>query len=220
MEAGVNKDMQAYYARRAAEYDRIYDKPERQADLARLKVILSDHFSGIAVLEIACGTGYWTQIIAGTARAILATDYNREMLKMAGPRDYGDCRVRFEIADAYDLSQITRPQEAAFAGFLWSHIPINRRPDLISALHACLAEGAPVVWIDNRYVAGSSTPIARRDEDGNTYQVRPMADGSRHEIVKNYPGEADLRADFAPRADNIAIQLFQYYWLLSYNVKK
>ena len=29
--------METYYAKRAAEYEKIYHKPERQADLARLR---------------------------------------------------------------------------------------------------------------------------------------------------------------------------------------
>ena len=36
--------MQAYYAARAAEYDRIYQKPERQADLRAIEAWLSPFF--------------------------------------------------------------------------------------------------------------------------------------------------------------------------------
>ncbi|HEY6168738.1 MAG TPA: class I SAM-dependent methyltransferase, partial [Verrucomicrobiae bacterium] len=52
-----------YYARRAGEYERIYAKPERQADLAALRARLAEAFRGRRVLEIACGTGYWTEVI-------------------------------------------------------------------------------------------------------------------------------------------------------------
>jgi hypothetical protein len=33
----TNNDLSIYDARRAQEYERVYDKPERQADLARWK---------------------------------------------------------------------------------------------------------------------------------------------------------------------------------------
>ena len=62
-----------YYAARAREYERIYHKPERQADLARLREAVPAPFTNRTVLEVACGTGYWTQHMARTARSICAT---------------------------------------------------------------------------------------------------------------------------------------------------
>ena len=52
--------MAAYYAQRAAEYERVYFKPERQDDLRRMEAELAAPFAGRRVLEIACGTGWWT----------------------------------------------------------------------------------------------------------------------------------------------------------------
>jgi hypothetical protein len=40
--------METYYAKRAAEYEKIYHKPERQADLARLRDDLPALFAGSA----------------------------------------------------------------------------------------------------------------------------------------------------------------------------
>ena len=67
-----------YYARRAKEYERIYAKPERQTDLAKLRSILQPAFAGANVLELACGTGYWTAVMATSAASVLATDINEE----------------------------------------------------------------------------------------------------------------------------------------------
>lgn len=53
-------DLRAYYARRAVEYEAIYAQPERQADLRTLEAALPACFSGRSVLEVACGTGWWT----------------------------------------------------------------------------------------------------------------------------------------------------------------
>ena len=43
-----------YYAARVAEYERIYAKPERQADLAELRTVVAAFFKDSHVLEIAC----------------------------------------------------------------------------------------------------------------------------------------------------------------------
>ncbi|HTD65456.1 MAG TPA: methyltransferase domain-containing protein [Candidatus Limnocylindria bacterium] len=72
-----------YYAQRAPEYDRIYQKPERQVDLATLREFVAQTFAERSVLEVACGTGYWTQCIAATARSVVATDINDEVLAIA-----------------------------------------------------------------------------------------------------------------------------------------
>ena len=52
-------EIRAYYAARAPEYDRIYQKPERQDDLRELVAYLPSLFVGRRVLDIACGTGFW-----------------------------------------------------------------------------------------------------------------------------------------------------------------
>ena len=49
-----------YYRERALEYDRVYLKPERQGDLYRIREWLSTVFDGRRVIEVAAGTGYWT----------------------------------------------------------------------------------------------------------------------------------------------------------------
>jgi ubiquinone/menaquinone biosynthesis C-methylase UbiE len=59
--------MQSYYAARANEYDRVYDKPERQADVQAMQEWLPSLFVGSRLLEVACGTGFWTQFIAPLA---------------------------------------------------------------------------------------------------------------------------------------------------------
>src|SRR5919109_4178747 len=96
-------ELEAYYAKRAAEYEKIFQKPERQADLARLRHDIPALFRDERVLEIACGTGYWTPLIAAQAESVLATDYNEETLVIARSKRYPKGNVRFERADAYAL---------------------------------------------------------------------------------------------------------------------
>jgi ubiquinone/menaquinone biosynthesis C-methylase UbiE len=62
--------MEIYYRDRAPEYDKFYQVPERQHDLERLKLWLVEHVRGRHILEIAAGTGYWTEAAAAVAKAI------------------------------------------------------------------------------------------------------------------------------------------------------
>ena len=68
--------MEKYYSKRAAEYEQIYQKPERQHELDWLRQRIPALLEGRTVLEVACGTGYWTQFIARAARKVHACDIN------------------------------------------------------------------------------------------------------------------------------------------------
>src|SRR6186997_1836630 len=92
--------MEDYYAARASEYDAIYRKPERQADLRAIEQWLPPRLAGARVLEIACGTGYWTQFIAPVARHVTALDAAPETLAIAKARVPGS-NVEFVVGDAY-----------------------------------------------------------------------------------------------------------------------
>ena len=215
--------MAAYYARRAAVYERIYLKPERQADLRAMEAWLRGQFTGRRVLEIACGTGWWTPHGAAGAAHWRATDLNPEAMAIAQAKPVlmrmPAGTVQFQTVDAYTLAGLgDETFDAAFAGCWWSHVPLPRLQPWLATLHARLAPGATVVLLDNRNVAGSSTPISRRDAQGNTYQQRMLDDGSAHEVLKNFPSAADAMAALGPQARQAQWIDFQHYWALHYRL--
>lgn len=214
----VVEDMRAYYARRAAVYERVYAKPERQADLRAMEAALPAMFAGRRVLEIACGTGWWTPHGARDAADWLATDLNPETMAVARAKALPAC-VRFATVDAYTLDGLDGERfDAAFAGFWWSHVPLERLPGWLDTLHARLAPGATVVVLDNRFVPASNLPITRRDEAGNTYQTRTLDDGSVHEVLKNFPTREQAQAVLGPRARGPEWVAHEHYWLLRYTL--
>ena len=217
MHRAAELDMQRYYAQRAHEYERIYAKPERQADLAAIKAWLPAQFADKHVLEIACGTGYWTPHAAARSQSWLATDVNDEVLAIARTKPQPHERVQFQLGDAYALDH-GREFDAAFAGFWWSHVPRQRAGDWLASLHRCLAPGGRVVLLDNRYVEGSSTPISRTDAQGNTYQQRRLDDGSTHEVLKNFPEENGLRVLLGHRTFGFEWVEWEHFWACTYQV--
>lgn len=214
----MDAELVAYYRRRAREYEAIYAKPERQADLAVLRERIPALLADRRILEVACGTGYWTECLAPCAGEIVAVDLAEEAMAIARAKAYPAGRVRFETADAYALPAVLGTFGGAFAGFWWSHVPRARIGGFLDSLHARLEPGSTVVLLDNRYVEGSSTPIAGFDADGNTFQVRRMTDGSTVRVMKNFPSEDELRRDLAPRATAVEYTALEYYWLVSYRV--
>ncbi|MEO8835143.1 MAG: class I SAM-dependent methyltransferase [Caldimonas sp.] len=214
-----SSSLESYYAARAPEYDDVYRKPERQADLRAIEAWLPARLRGATVLEVACGTGYWTQFIAAAAACIVALDHAPETLRIAQERVRSDT-VSFVVGDAYALPARAERFDAAFAGFWFSHVPIERRRAFLRGLAAALGPGARVVLLDNRYVEGSSTPIAEHDAHGNSYQARRLGDGSAHRVLKNFPSEAELRAlvDGGEAAAAATYTAWPFYWALEYRV--
>ncbi|MDB5927105.1 MAG: putative methyltransferase [Betaproteobacteria bacterium] len=213
-----DRQLSAYYAARAGEYERVYDKPERQADLARLRDLIPGYFVDRRVLEIACGTGYWTQFIAPVARKITAIDINPETLAIARSKQLPENRVSFDVGDVQCLSPRYEAFTGAFAGFWWSHLRRGSRGAFLESLHRALSPGAIVVALDNLYVEGSSTPVSHTDADGNSYQCRELADGTKHTVLKNFPAEAELVADIETYATAVKYTALEYYWVLKYEL--
>lgn len=205
-----------YYAARALEYESIYAKPERRDDLARLARLITGLLADRKVLEIACGTGYWTQCLSACARAVTATDLTPQTLELARAKPLGPAKVRFRVADAYRLGDDLGKFDGAFAGFWWSHLPRSRVDHFLASLHGRLESQGVVVMVDNRYVEGSSTPVSRTDAEGNSYQVRRLRDGRTYEVLKNFPGEEELRSSLSEVAGSFSCTMLDYYWLVHY----
>jgi len=216
----ANSNLIEYYAKRAAEYEQIYQKPERQKDLATLRKLLKVELAGEDVLEVACGTGYWTQVVAQTATSILASDINDEVLQIARAKNYHGKKVVFEKRDAFQLSSPAGRFTAGLAAFWWSHLKKTEVASFLRQFHQALNRGAKVVFIDNKFVPGSSTPIDRMDEEGNTYQLRTLANGEKYKVLKKFPSESELRKAVSGSVDDIRYISLAYYWIFSYRTTK
>jgi len=209
--------MTHYYAKRAAEYEAIYQKPERQENLKQLQAMIAGSFTGRDLLEIACGTGYWTQFACRSACSILATDYNEEVLSIAREKNYRNCQITFVKSDAYALEEVDGPFSAALVGFWWSHVPKAKMDDFFQVLHRKLIKEAKVLMMDNRYVEGSSTPVTRIDEEGNTYQTRKLLDGSTFEVLKNFPSPGEFVQPVEPASTRCKFMELDYFWVAEYD---
>jgi SAM-dependent methyltransferase len=210
----VKTDMVAYYAARARNYEEIYNKPERQVELALLHEKVRELLHGHQVLELACGTGYWTAQFAAGAALVSATDINPEMLAVARAKGLPADKVRFALGNAFEL-EVDAKYSACFAGFLWSHVKRQEQAGFLAHLREKLGKDTLLVLIDNSYVEGSNTPIARTDLEGNTYQIRRLPNGDRYEVLKNFPTDSALRKKLAGAVTEIRILRLEHYWMLT-----
>lgn len=157
----------AFYRAAASDYD--YEHVDPGFDLAGLDALLTaiDAFRPTGdVLELACGTGVWTQHLARHAATVTAVDAAPEMLARAHARE-GNGSVRFIEADLFSW----RPQrryDAVFFAFWVSHVPDEHFDSFWSLVDDCLRPGGQVFFCDDNHrahdelVEGPGSPIVQR----------------------------------------------------------
>ena len=213
--ATSDASLRQYYASRAPIYDRVYRIPERQKDLRYLEGWIPTLFKGQSVLEIACGTGYWTQFIAPVAKSMTAVDIAEETLAFAKMRP-GVENVCFRIQDAYHLSQDLGSFDAAFAGLWLSHVPKERLRGFFANLHKHLRSGSRVFLLDNSKAQCRDLPITETDVHGNTYQNRVLDDGTRYRVLKNFPSNAELGTVIEGLGIHARFRELEHFWIFRY----
>jgi SAM-dependent methyltransferase len=203
-----------FYDRRAPTFEQIYhrDDPARQTELKEISEAMRTTLRDRRVLEVACGTGYWSRELT-TAASIVGIDYSSAMLEEARLKNLA--HVTFIQGDAYSLSAIPGAFDGGLVNFWLSHIPRKRLDEFLSGFHARIGPDAPVFMADNTFVpALEREPSPRTGEDA--WWVRRLPDGSTHEILKNYFSEEDLRAILARHSRDLQIRRGTYYWWISY----
>lgn len=213
--------MTEYYSFRAAEYEKIYNRedPVRQAEQQAITEAMRQTFKDNTVLEVACGTGYWTERYADVAKHVTATDLTVETLEIAMGKSIPN--TDFQICDAYDLSGITAESDydAACANFWFSHIPKARIREFLTGLHSKLSNGSVVFVADNVYVEGVGDTLVSHEGNPDTYKLRQLENGTTYEILKNYYSENELREIFEEYTDTLEIHMGECFWWVRYHVK-
>jgi SAM-dependent methyltransferase len=214
-----NDPVARYYASSTQAADAALSRAERANDLSKVRERIAQLVRGQTVLELACGTGYWTEVIAANADKVLATDVLDAMLARARTRRFPEGKVAFRKVDGLDLPEDLGTFSCVFIGFWWSHLKRDEQDALLAQLRARLGRDVTLILLDDAYVEGSSTTIARTDAQGNTYEIVAAPDGERFELPKNYPADSALRKRLGGEVREIRIERLTYYWLLTCRLK-
>ena len=183
----MSDDMVKYYRNRAKEYEQIYEWRDhhRQEEQDQMEQTLKQFFTGVNLLDVGCGTGYWTQRISETARSIVGIDINQTVLDIAASKTYG-CPTEFKVMDAYRLDFPENSFDGALASFWLSHIPREDIDSWLRQMHRVMKPGSRIMVVDNSFIEGIGGRLVTKRGDPNTYKLRTLGDGSEHLIVKNY----------------------------------
>jgi SAM-dependent methyltransferase len=175
-------EQQRYYRARAPSYSAEAFAPLGGAEASALRSDLGEafdaHFRG-DVLELACGPGTWTAMLAQRARTVTALDGAPEMLEQAALSAPG-ANARFEQADLFSWRPARR-YDAVFFGFFLSHVPDERFARFWDTVADALAPGGHVIFVDDAYrspeelVYGDDSPMIMRHHEGDDgYRIVKM----------------------------------------------
>jgi SAM-dependent methyltransferase len=102
-----------------------WESPAGKLRWARRVKMLSNHLGpGLSVLELGCGTGYFTRELARSGADIIAIDVSPELLQIA-TTNCSAPNVRYEIQNAYELSYPDAVFDSVVGSSVLHHLEIE-----------------------------------------------------------------------------------------------
>jgi SAM-dependent methyltransferase len=177
----------SYYRGRAAEYDAT---SYRDLGFARQRIeqVLADLAPAGRILELACGTGMWTQALARWTDDLTALDSAPEAIAIARARCPDS--VQFAETDLFNW-RADGSYDTVFIGFFLSHVPSARLDALMDEVGRAVAPGGRVLIVDEHI--GVDRPEQRLPGDPEV-ATRTLADGSAHRLIKVFLDPDELAA--------------------------
>lgn len=184
---------------RRGRYDRGTESTERWFTEVEQAAAALDElaFDGADVLELAPGTGLWTQRFIDRVGSLSVVDASVEMVEVAqrrlGERWNG---VVFEQADLFEWEP-SREFDGVVFCFWISHVPQVRLNTFIEKVARSVRLGGFVYFLDGRREHQSTAPDHVLPERGEEAMTRRLDGGQEFTIIKNFWEPVDLVARFA-----------------------
>jgi ubiquinone/menaquinone biosynthesis C-methylase UbiE len=214
-----NQQVAKYYALLGEALEDKYLEPDMDEDIDDMSIHLGNLLAGHTVLELGCGTGFWTEVVAEAAASVVALDINANLVDIARERGIPEGKVTFRVADALDLPDDIGKFSAVLVSFLWSHLNKKEQEQLLATLKKRLGKDVLLVILDDSFVEGFSETIARTDADGTTYEILTAPDGERFEVPKSYQSDSALRKRVGGVGKEIKIERVEFFWILTCRLK-
>jgi SAM-dependent methyltransferase len=202
--ADLLAEQRAFYRARAPEYDdwwqrrgRYDDGPDDAAEWNRqvqLAVQALDIFRPVGdILELAGGTGWWSQRLAQTATSLTVVDSSNETLRINRARvgQPPGKSVTYIVADIFDWRPDQR-YDTVFFSFWLSHVPRRLFEAFWALVESCLRPGGRAFLIDNRRDPTRVVQDPYIIDEADDVQRRRLDDGSEHRVVKVFYEPDDL----------------------------
>ena len=203
-------DQIAYYRARAGEYDEWWFRTGRydrgpvfntqwHAETAAVESALEAWLAArrpANLLELACGTGLFTRLVAPRVERLTAVDASPEVIAINGAR-VGAGNVDYHEADLFAWQPKQR-YDAVFFSFWLSHVPDERFEAFWTLVAAALAPGGSVYLIDSAFDPTSTAKDHVLPGPNTGIVTRKLNDGREFRIVKIFYEPEALAAKLKP----------------------
>jgi demethylmenaquinone methyltransferase/2-methoxy-6-polyprenyl-1,4-benzoquinol methylase len=181
-----------YYRQRASEYDEWffregrYDRGEQHrrqwfSEVFEVEAALRATKPSGEVLELACGTGLWTQHLVPFANRVTAVDSSPEAIALNKQR-VNSTSVEYIVADLFNWTP-NQQFDYIFFGFWLSHVPKEKFASFWQMVKEALKPDGRVFFVDSLFTQDSTAKDhAALNKQG--YSERKLNDGRTYRIVK------------------------------------
>jgi len=188
----------AYYRARAQEYDESIEAAwEFKGAFALARRLLLESGPFEQALDLACGTGIWTQVLLQISSHVTAIDASPEMLAIARQKT-GDRRISYKQADLFQWEPEHQYDLVFFANWL-SHVPPAALDAFLTRVSYAVRTGGYLVILDQSAPTLEDQQIMKEGEDGCIYAERSLLNGESFTIIKVFYNITALREALAAR---------------------
>ncbi len=191
----VLEEQRRYYGARAGEYEDWWFRRGRYAhgdgaeaawfeDVERARAALARFAPVGRVLELACGTGLWTEQLAPRAEAITALDSSAEALALARRKVPG-ANVEWVQADVFAWEPAAE-YDVCFFAFWLSHVPGELMGAFWDKVARALAPAGRVFLVDSAVNERATAHDHQTPTKGERRETRRLDDGREFQIVKHW----------------------------------
>ncbi|MBC1213834.1 class I SAM-dependent methyltransferase [Trichormus variabilis ARAD] len=218
----------AYYRARANEYDQWFyriGRYDRGNELNRrwfkevgiVKQGLQQIGQADKILELACGTGIWTQELLKIGQKITAIDASEEVIEI-NRRKLNSPKVEYHQIDLFAWE----PQaeyDLVFFSFWLSHVPPELLKPFLLKVYKSVRVGGRLFIVDSRFEPTSTANNHILNDDGSIYKNRKLNDGQEFQIVKVFYQQDELQKHLTQVGFKSDVKVTDHYFIYANNTK-
>jgi len=216
---GVLKSTRNYYHDYSAEYVKFYEnwaKREGQFSGSEYiegyeivaKVLTCTAKPGESVIDIGCGVGKWSTLLAQAGAKVTSADYLSTMLKQFAQtykQHQSRPRISLVMSDGFYLPFRSEVFDAATLNWVFSHIPAPRSEQFLNEVGRVVGEGGWLFISDSYW----------RSQEGGKEQIHIRElEGREYEVYKYYYGPSELEALLERTFGDVQLMQLLHYELV------
>jgi len=225
----VIADMKSYYEARANEYDEWFYRKGRynhgdevNARWAIEAAMVSEQLTVFKMkghlLEVAPGTGIWTEQLLRVADSITAVDASPQMIAI-NQNKVRNTKVQYIEADLFQW-QPDKQYDGVFFGFWLSHVPTDRLKSFLQMVASALKPDGKIFFVDSRPEPTMSAREHKLPAPGSQIMKRVLNDGRSYDIIKNFYEPKALEMQFKNAGLQITVDETPNYFIYGKGYRK